>query len=277
MGVAVEYAEFGPVKRWRVSRTVLGRPLFYAALFWIDGVVIDAGPASAWAAVEPALARLPVKALVLTHHHEDHGGNAGRIAARFGCPVLAHARGLGLLADTGWRLGWYRHAVWGVPSPVKAAPIGEEVVTERFCLRVIETPGHAPDHVALYEPTEGLLFTGDLFLSEKLKMMRNDEDLPQEAASLDRLLALPSARLFCCHNPRVYHDHRAAVAAKLDHFRGLRARASAMRADGIDVTRISRELLGPEEFLSWVSRGRLSKRHLVEKLLAWEAQPTART
>lgn len=270
MGVAVEYAEFGPVKRWRVSRTVLGRPLFYAAVFWLDGVVIDAGPTTAWEAIEPALAKLPVKTVIVTHHHEDHGGNAGRIAARFGCPVLAHASGLGMLASEDWRLGLYRQVVWGTPGPVKAAPIGGEVVTERYRLRILETPGHAVDHVAVYEPTEGLLFTGDLFLSERLKFMREDEDLPQEAASLERLLALPSARLFCCHNPKVYDDHRAAVAAKLEHFRGLRTRALAMCADGLEVDRISRELLGREEFLYWVSRGRLSKRNLVEKLLAWD-------
>ncbi|MEK7866352.1 MAG: MBL fold metallo-hydrolase [Planctomycetota bacterium] len=270
MGVRLEYDEFGPVRRWRVSRTLLGRPLFFAAVFWLDGLVIDTGPTTAWEALEPEIAKLPVKAIVVTHHHEDHGGNAGRIAARFGCPVLSHPLGIPPLASEDWTLGWYRHFVWGVPGPSKAVPLGEEIATERYRLRVIHTPGHSDDHVVFHEPREGLLFTGDLFLHEKLKMMRNDEDAGVMAGSLASLLSLPSSRLFCCHNPRVPDDHREAIGAKLSRFRELRGRALEMRADGVSLDRIRDDLLGREEYIAWISRGRVSKRNLIEKLMAWQ-------
>lgn len=258
------------MKRWRVSRTLLGRPLFWAAVFWLDGLLVDAGPAAAWEALEPEIAKLPVKALVVTHHHEDHGGNAGRIAARFGCPVFAHPACVAEMARDDWTLAWYRHVVWGVPGVAKAAPIGEEVATERYRLRVIATPGHTEDHLVFHEPREGLLFTGDLFLHERLKFMRDDEDAARMATSLASLMDLPKARLFCCHNPKVHDDHREAIGAKLDRFRDLRARALAMRADGVPIDRIRDDLLGHEEFLSWVCRGHVSKRNLIEKLMAWE-------
>lgn len=269
MGVRLERDEFGPVRRWRVSRTLAGRPLFWAAVYWLDGVLIDTGPTTAWEALEPEIAKVRVKAIVVTHHHEDHGGNAGRIAARHGCPILAHPACVRELAREDWTLGWYRQVVWGAPGASKAVPIGEEVVTERYRLRVIPTPGHSDDHVVFHEPKEGLLFTGDLFLHEKLKLMRNDEDAARMAASLESLLSLPSARLFCGHNPKVHDDHREAIGAKLERFRHLRARAVAMRADGVPIERIRDELLGREEFVAWISRGRVSKRNLLEKLMAW--------
>lgn len=267
----IEYEEFGPVRRWRVSRTLLGRPLFFVALFYVDGLLIDAGPTSAWDVIEPALAPLPVRQLVVTHHHEDHGGNAGRIAARPDCRVLAHPAAVPLLETGDFPLTWYRRVVWGPPAPaVPTRPLGVEVATEHHRFRVLHTPGHSADHVCLYEPDAGWLFTGDVFLHEHVKLMRSDEDLPQEIASMEQLVALPPARLFCGHHPRVWDDHREAIGAKLERFRDLRRAARELRAAGAGLGRIRRQLLGREDVLAWLSRGNLSKRNLIAKLLAWD-------
>ncbi|MBI3273336.1 MAG: MBL fold metallo-hydrolase [Planctomycetes bacterium] len=269
----VEYEEFGPVRRWRVSRTLLGRPVFWVSFFLVDGLVLDAGPTVAWPVVEAALASHAIRQVVLTHHHEDHSGNAGRLAERFRCPVHAPADALPLLEHGDIPLTWYRRYVWGLPAPVRALPLGSELATERHRFRVLPTPGHSPDHVCLYEPREGWLFTGDVFLHDRIKMMRWDEDLPGEVASLESLLALPRARLFCGHYPRVVEDHREAIAAKLAHLRGLRERARELAGRGEAVGGIRRRLLGREEGVAYLSRGNLSKRNLVEKLLAWQASP----
>jgi glyoxylase-like metal-dependent hydrolase (beta-lactamase superfamily II) len=42
---------------------------------------------------------------------------------------------------------------------------------------VIPTPGHSEDHICLFEPNEGWLFSGDLFISERVKYMREDENV----------------------------------------------------------------------------------------------------
>lgn len=41
---------------------------------------------------------------------------------------------------------------------------GEEIVTGDYTLKVINTPGHTPGHIALYEPRKKLLFSGDVLL-----------------------------------------------------------------------------------------------------------------
>jgi glyoxylase-like metal-dependent hydrolase (beta-lactamase superfamily II) len=41
---------------------------------------------------------------------------------------------------------------------------GEEIALGSYTLRVINTPGHTPGHISLYEPREKLLFSGDVLL-----------------------------------------------------------------------------------------------------------------
>src|SRR5207247_1893328 len=78
----------------------------------------------------------------------------------------------------------------GARPPAPAAPLGEGVETPRFRFRVIHTPGHATDHVALFEPERGWLFSGDLYLAPRLRYLRADEDVYAMMNSLRRVLAL---------------------------------------------------------------------------------------
>ena len=49
-------------------------------------------------------------------------------------------------------------------------------------------PGHAADHLVLYEPTHRLLFTGDLVFVGKVGGTKSDEDAATEWNSLRRVL-----------------------------------------------------------------------------------------
>src|SRR5207245_8497133 len=84
--------------------------------------------------------------------------------------------------------------------------ISDRFVTTRFQLDLIHTPGHATDHVALFEPERRWLFSGDLYLAPKLRYLRADEDVYAMMDSLRRVLALEPAELFCQHRGRVDHS-----------------------------------------------------------------------
>ena len=43
------------------------------------------------AALDEVLSGLPIAMILLTHHHGDHVGGAGALAARWGVPIAAHA------------------------------------------------------------------------------------------------------------------------------------------------------------------------------------------
>ena len=54
-----------------------------------------------------------------------------------------------------------------MPSSGRYVADGERVPAGDTVLRVVHTPGHAPDHVCLYEEQEGTLFCGDLLITDR--------------------------------------------------------------------------------------------------------------
>jgi glyoxylase-like metal-dependent hydrolase (beta-lactamase superfamily II) len=57
-------------------------------------------------------------------------------------------------------------------------------------LQIIATPGHTPDAIALFEPADGLLFTGDTYYPGTIWLYRPETDLPAYDHSVRRLAAL---------------------------------------------------------------------------------------
>jgi glyoxylase-like metal-dependent hydrolase (beta-lactamase superfamily II) len=167
-------------------------------------------------------------------------------------PLLAH----GFVQEA------YRRLAWGRPPRVQAEPVGEETALGSWRLRPIHTPGHSPDHVCFFEPERGWLFTGDLFLAERLRFLRSDEDLDALIASLETVAALPLRQVFCAHRGPV-RDGPAALRRKAEHLRALRERIGELLRQGLPEREVARRVVGPEGFLTWFSRGRFSARNFV--------------
>lgn len=141
-----------------------------------------------------------VELLVVTHHHVDHVGDVERLRQRLGVPVLAHAR-------TAERLPW----------PVDRTIADDEVIDlgEGMSLRAVYTPGHAPGHVVLHEPSSGIVHAGDMVAGEGTILIdpEDDGDMALYLASLRRLGQLGAKALVPAHGP-VLLDPRGVV----DHY-----------------------------------------------------------
>jgi glyoxylase-like metal-dependent hydrolase (beta-lactamase superfamily II) len=254
-------AEDRDVTFFPLARTFAGRPLYWAGAYLVGGALVDCGPPATAPELLRALEGRRVDALLVTHHHEDHMGAAGLLAERRGLVPKIHPAGVSRL-EGGFPQEAYRRLAWGRPPRVRAEALGAEVRVGSLRFEVIPTPGHSPDHVCFWERERGWLFTGDLFLAERLRYLRDDEDLTSLIASLQAVARLPLRRVFCAHRGPV-RDGPAALRRKTEHLSGLRERVRELLAQGQPEREVARRAVGPEGFLTWFSRGRFSARNFV--------------
>ncbi len=229
----------------------------------VGRTLIDTGPPNQYQRVLKFARERPLQQILLTHHHEDHCGNAAPLSRELGLPVLAPPQSLAFLAD-GFKVHLYRRLVWGKPEPSQAQPIGDAIdAGDGIQLRPILTPGHSPDMTCFLEEGKGWLFAGDLFVAARPRYLRADENLGQTVKSLRALLKFEFDTLFCGHRG-VVHQAREQIGAKLDYLEDLRGQVRERRQRGETISAITLELLGKEDFLSWFSGGHFSKRNLVQ-------------
>jgi hydroxyacylglutathione hydrolase len=158
-----------------------------------NALVVDPGDA---APVEASLAErgLTLRAILLTHHHDDHIGGVGALKARFDPLVIAPVDSRIPIADR--RVGH-----------------GDKVAIDQPALdvEVIAVPGHTTSHIAF--AGNGMVFCGDTLFS--MGCGRLFEGTPaQMLSSLDRLAALPDDTLVCCAHE--YTQSNARFALHLD-------------------------------------------------------------
>src|SRR3954470_7487406 len=119
-----------------------------------DAVLIDAGVGHPdhLAAVSRALADsgASLATVAVTHSHRDHIG---------GVPALAAAHPRTSFAKYPWPDPALAGVAWHELKDLDEIVYGGEALT------AIHTPGHAPDHIALWHAASRVLFTGDLVIA----------------------------------------------------------------------------------------------------------------
>nr|WP_085873970.1 MULTISPECIES: MBL fold metallo-hydrolase [unclassified Nocardioides] len=123
-----------------------------------------------------------VKAILLTHAHDDHVRVAPALREAVVAPIMLHPADQPL-----WELTHTDH-LWDLDLAD-----GLDIEVAGTTLRVLHTPGHAPGAVCFYAPALGAVFTGDtLFQGGPGATGRSfsDEDLIK-ASIRARLFELP--------------------------------------------------------------------------------------
>ena len=101
-------------------------------------------------ALAEALGGMSLARVLVTHAHPDHASGAPDVAARWAGAAffkLPWPEG-----DGEYRVDW------------RPLADGDTVDAGDRVLRVLHTPGHAPDHVCLLDETDGTLFCGDMLI-----------------------------------------------------------------------------------------------------------------
>ena len=249
----------GDVTRVRLSTRVSRLIGYDVSAYLVRGILVDTGFRHARAELARWLDVARPRGAIVTHHHEDHAGNVGLLAAR-GMPVLASAATLEALARRE-AMGLYRRVIWGTMPPLAAAPAALEIAA----LRLLHTPGHSEDHHIVWDAERETLFSGDLFLGVKVRVARPFERPRALLASLRAALALRPRRMFDAHRGHV-PDPASALAAKADWLEATIAVIERRLAEGVPEHIIAREVLGREDGSYYITAGDLSRVNFVRRV-----------
>ncbi len=190
-----------------------------------DFALCDTGTRSDRMALLAALRSLGLdakrcRAVLLTHGHCDHAGNAAFFAAR-GAVLMAHEDERRFLETCrtyvarGWRalspVGMAQSLMFVLGEllyPVRrhrldrALRDGERVMTPAGEWRVVHTPGHTPGHIAFWRESDGTLLSGDALLTVKPFVRRDELAVPPAIFNADTQRVPASARRLSSLEPR---------------------------------------------------------------------------
>ncbi len=163
----------------------------------------------------------------------------------------------------------YQEVVWGYPQPCQAQELETTLKTGRYTFEVLSTPGHCTGHVVLLEKEQGWCFSGDLFVSERPKVLRPEENVYQIMDSLRLLLDNAGAdfTLFTSIGA-VVENGAEAVNNLLAYLEKTIETILDYNRRGYAIDSIRQELFGGESRMAGVSNGQFSVDNLINSVLS---------
>lgn len=231
--------------------------------YMTEGLVIDVG-GSKIPQFRDVLKQQSPEAVLLTHHHEDHTGNSAWVEQHLQIPQYIHRSSVKDMAQKA-NNPLYRQQVWGTREAFTALPLSD-TFTAKSIWDVIETPGHASDHVAFYNRSTGHLFAGDLFVAPKLKIMLEGESYSTLLHSLQNIQAIDYSGVFC-HHAGFLTDARSLIDRKITYMQEFAEQVVRLHDRGIPTTQIVAELLPHTHVMEAVSDGEWSRHYLVNTIV----------
>ncbi len=250
----------------KMGRSLNGRTaLYWVAAYLMDGILIDTGCDYTREELAEFLGGKQVSVIVNTHYHEDHVGGNALLAERFGLRAFAHPETIRLMSRK-YDLHPYEREIWGYPMPSTADPIGDTVNSGSVSLRVIETSGHCKGHISLFEETRGILFSGDIWVAERPKTARTEEDLHQIIEDLKKFEELRPKIMFASLG-KVVPNPRDVIKRTRAYLQETRDNIRRLRSEGKSPEHIRDKLFQRESVLAEITQHQLSTKIFIESFL----------
>lgn len=197
-----------------------------------------------------------IRSIAVTHGHPDHWPAAPLLARATQAPIYAHER------------AQFAHDF--------AVRDGDAIEVAGVRLQAIETPGHAPDHLAFYDANERALFTGDCVLGRGTVVIAPPGgDMRAYQRSLQHLIAaFPDARtIYGGHGARV-DDAQAKLHEYVEHRRTRETELlAALRVSPQTIPQLVRTIYAGVSPVLWPA----AARQILAYLIALEAEGRVRS
>jgi len=231
-------------------------PLTFGEQFWTvfyDGIAVDPGSPKMRRSLRRHLRSLPAKeirAVVATHHHEEHVGNLNWLAEETGSKVHVPPDTAKIL-ENGLELPFVRRVIIGNPPKLKPPfeILGARLQTNSRELEVYPAPGHCHDHIVLFDRREKLMIVADAFMGVYFSAPNPDVDSKSWIETLERMLSFDIEILIEGHGlihtlrsdipdiPGVVirRDPKQELKEKLDYLRWLREQIEVGLSEGLPI------------------------------------------
>ncbi len=182
---------------------------------------------------------LRISTIVVTHGHPDHAPGAAPLRERTGARVLAHPNS-------------------EVPRDADVT-LDEDLRVGELALRIIDAPGHTFEHLAIYEPHEGALFTGDVILGEGTVVIAPPGGAMRPyQRTLARFASefANARRIYGGHGP-IVDDAQAKIAEYIEHRRAREAELiEALRGRPRTIPQLVLAIYGSARPILWPAMAR---------------------
>ncbi len=233
--------------------------------FVTDGILIDTGAKTLERDLLPFFAKHDIDKIVITHHHEDHTGNAAFLQENYQLPIYMSDEKIDECRKKA-EYPLYRKVFWGKRDPFLAQPIGKTFSSRTFTWDVIKTPGHAIDHIALFNKETGQLFTGDLYCYEKTKVVLPEESISTIITSIKKVLTYDFDEVFCSHAGYIKNG-REVLSRKLDYLLELQEKILKLYQEGKSIRQITKTIFLQKFPITIFSFGEWSPANIVKSVI----------
>ncbi len=234
--------------------------------YYVDGVLIDTGPPKMLENVIPFYKQTDIDFVCLTHSHEDHAGTAPWLANQCGIPIYAHENAIEICKNPE-PYPRYRQYVWGIRDEgFHVEPLGKTIQSRNYTWEVIETPGHAYDQVAFYNREKGWLFSGDIYVTPKTRLILSWEHIRDSMESIERVLTYDFDDMFCGHAGHVPNG-KDMLRRKLDDLEEKKAEILHLHRKGWSIEEITEEVFPKHYPLIDLSEEEWHSKYIVETMI----------
>ncbi|KQL56589.1 MULTISPECIES: MBL fold metallo-hydrolase [Bacillaceae] len=233
--------------------------------FATDGIIIDAAAASVKSLFTPFWEKHKVDGLYCTHIHEDHTGCASWFEKEKGVPIFLSDRS-GSEARRKGSYPLYRRFYWGTRLSFNPISMPESFESRTSKWRSIPTPGHSYDHMSLLNESTGQLFSGDLYVQTKTKVVMKSESIPTIIDSLKKVLQFDFDDVFCSHAGYLPRG-RTQLLNKLQYLQEIQERVLTLHKQGLTAKDIQRRLFSRTYPITFFSYGQWDSKHIITSIL----------